>query len=428
MTSMLDFDPFEELLWRPPHRNTMWPEMLQHAMRPTCTHEVMRTPQKFRIAISCVDFNPSSIKVQINNVKGQHNLIVSSREQSGRQGDLTFATKEFKRSYALPQHVLLDKMRTYMTPYGQFVIEFPLVERNLAGGTQGVNLVPKKIKTDQGHIVSLKVPIPENVDPANVQVTVSDNDIVVRFEEKVVASGARSFTYSRATLPKNTDFKTIKCVQDKHKLSITAQLQQETKSTDRNIPIQRKMRTRGKQVSTSEESGDVQGVGGSGSGGEQQQIPIDKTSLTTSEKPQQGKSKKSQQKTESQSQQQQQQQQPSSQQQTGVKSKQQEQKKSGADMLKDVVFGTAESESSQQQSSKNEKQQRNIFENEPEQIAGLGSSSSQKQQSSHILQPSQASSSLGQSGSGANLMPSSLSSGSTSSEQQQQGSTQNQNF
>jgi len=90
----------------------------------------------------------------------------------------------------------------------------------------------------------LRVPIPLNVDPAKVTLTVKGRDVILRFEDRFGTEDcvSRVYFYNRCQLPDNTDLNKIKCCADKHRLIITAPLRTDVTCQSRQIPIQRKIR------------------------------------------------------------------------------------------------------------------------------------------------------------------------------------------
>ena len=98
-------------------RNFHWinkPEFLKQFQTST------RVPQKYRVVVDCAGYEPKSIKTEISGRK----LTVTGREEY-KTGTDDFSTKEFKKAYDLPTHAETDKMVSFMTPYGNLIIEFP---------------------------------------------------------------------------------------------------------------------------------------------------------------------------------------------------------------------------------------------------------------------------------------------------------------
>jgi HSP20 family molecular chaperone IbpA len=223
------FDPFDEL----DHmigRNMEWlnkPDFLQPVLP--------KVPQKYRITVDCVGFQPKSIKTE---VVGQR-LVVSGREEVKHEGTEDFSVKEFKKTYTLPAHAEADKLVSFMTSHGQLVIEVPLKEIHKHSND---DLFPRVVDVPSGgKAVQMKFHVPESIDPSKVHVSIKDRDLIVKAEDKVEKPDgmSRFYYYKRTTLPENTDFKALKCNYDNHQISIDAPINLEFKS-HRNVPIEHK--------------------------------------------------------------------------------------------------------------------------------------------------------------------------------------------
>lgn len=230
LSTMDLFDPFDEL----DHtisRNLNW------LSRPDFMMPMLpRVPQKYRITVDCAGFSPKSIKTEVKNQK----LTVTGREEVKMDGG-DFSTKEFKKTYDLPAAAEADKLVSFMTSHGHLVIEVPLKETNLH---PNADLFPQIVDTPNGtKAVQMKFNLPENVDPSKASVSIKDRDLIVRVEDKVQKPDqtSRYYYYKRTTLPENTDFDKLKCVQDKNQISITAPLDMEYKKPhQRTVPIEHK--------------------------------------------------------------------------------------------------------------------------------------------------------------------------------------------
>lgn len=221
MTTMDLFDPFDEL----DHtiaRNMEWlnkPEFMP--MMPM----MPRVPQKYRIIVDCVGYMPKSIKTEI--VGNQ--LRVCGQEKVKGDGE-DFSVKEFKKTYNLPENAEKDKMVSFMTAHGHLVVEFPLKEKQMH---MNMDLFPKIVDGPNGtKKVELNFTVPENIHPEHVHVSIKDRDLIVKAEEKMEKpdSVSRFYYYKRTTLPENTDFKSLKCTYDNHKIAVCAPLDMEYKS------------------------------------------------------------------------------------------------------------------------------------------------------------------------------------------------------
>lgn len=70
--------------------------------------------------VDCAGYDPKSIKTDVSGRK----LTVTGREDYKTNPE-DYSTKEFKKTYELPAHCESDKLVSFMTPYGNLVIEFP---------------------------------------------------------------------------------------------------------------------------------------------------------------------------------------------------------------------------------------------------------------------------------------------------------------
>jgi HSP20 family molecular chaperone IbpA len=183
--STLDlFDPFDEL----DHtisRNLHWltkPEFLQTLPL------VPKVPQKYRITIDCSGFAPKSIKTEI---KAKHKLVVTGLEEHKDGED--FTTREFKKTYQLPENCESEKLVTFMAPGGKLVVEVPLKETKTMSTA---SLVPQIVDNKDGtKNVSVNFNIPHNLDPSKVQVSIKDRDIICRAEDEIKKPDLQSKYY-----------------------------------------------------------------------------------------------------------------------------------------------------------------------------------------------------------------------------------------
>jgi len=200
---------------------------------------VKQMPQKYRILIGCTGVSPSSCRTQIKRVQDQCHLIVSGGERD----------RLFKRSFTLPLQVEAKKLSKFVTPTGQLCVEFPFQEMPRC---LDIDLVPKICKGAEGKCAMVRVPIPEFVDPAKVQLFLKDrNELIVRFENRLTRgdSVSRVYYYNCVTLPEYVNASQIQAKSDKHRLIITAPVRGEAKEIKggaalRPITIQRKLRQR----------------------------------------------------------------------------------------------------------------------------------------------------------------------------------------
>ncbi|CAF0836077.1 unnamed protein product [Brachionus calyciflorus] len=230
--STLDlFDPFDEL----DHtisRNLHWlnkPEFLNFMPL------FPKVPQKYRITLDCADFSPANVNTEITN---NNKLVVHGREES-KTGD-DFSIREFKKNYQLPQNCEGDKLVSFMTSGGKLVIEVPLKETEESPNS---DLFPQIVEGSDGtKMVKIRFVLPKNVDPSKASVNVKDRDIVFRCEDQVEKKDKTSkfYFYKRTTLPENTEFNQMKCVQDNNLIYVEAPLNTDFTRSFRSVPIEHK--------------------------------------------------------------------------------------------------------------------------------------------------------------------------------------------
>lgn len=190
-------------------------------------------PQIYRIVIDCgcLGFDPKLLKTAINRVQDNTHLIVCSDIRRGCQ---------FKRSYTLPKEVVSRKMKKYVTPNGQLVIEFCYLDTPTS---LALNLQPKICNAPEGKCVHVHVPIPDFVDPSKVQLQVKGRELIVRLEERIIPhcdSAGRVLYHNRVKLPDNTNVSAISAKSDKHKLTIVAPVV--VKGVGKAAPISQQLR------------------------------------------------------------------------------------------------------------------------------------------------------------------------------------------
>lgn len=230
--STLDlFDPFDELD-NTISRNLHWlnkPEFLK------LVPLFPKVPQKYRITVDCSGYSPNSIKTDIKNDK----LVVYGREEHKEESD-DFSIREFKKTYELPPNCEKDKLVTFVAAGGKLVIEVPLKETDISPNK---DLFPRIVDNQDGSkTVNVKFNIPKNIDPSKVSVSVKDRDIIFRAEDKVTKPDKLSnfYYYKRTTLPENTEFNKLKCIQDKNEISVSAPLDLDYTRSYSSIPIETK--------------------------------------------------------------------------------------------------------------------------------------------------------------------------------------------
>jgi len=243
MPSALDiFDPFDDLD-RMMSRNLRWidrPDAWAQSLAPV-------VPQKYRISVDCAGFSPDSIKTELKDQNGKRVLCIAGHEVSGTKGSQHYLNKELCKTYTLPENIEVEKIASFMGPNGQFVVEFPLKE---TATTPNLGLLPQIVDKAGQKQVEMKLPIPANIDPNKVQVSVKDRDLILRVEDKCESpdSISRIHIYTRTTLPENTDFNQLKCVYDNNQLCISAPINTMSTTASRNIPLEMKWQQQQQQI------------------------------------------------------------------------------------------------------------------------------------------------------------------------------------
>jgi len=199
-------------------------------------------PQKYRIAIDCCGFKQQNIRTCVKNINSVFHLIVSccsSGKQSRGVGGVGAVSTEFRRSYTLPRNCNIKSMCKYMCN-GLFVIEFPLFEKPVL--VKCAKLKPTVVKCQGTKMVSLRVPIPELVNRANLQCFVKDRDLILRFEYKIQPDTvSRVYCYTKIALPAQTNLNQLKCKLNKKRL-LTVCAPLIVKTTGSTRPIMAKFR------------------------------------------------------------------------------------------------------------------------------------------------------------------------------------------
>lgn len=218
------FDPFDDLDFSLGH-NLDWLSTPSFSPRlPT------RFPKKYRISVDCksAGYDPKSVKTEIKDGK----LFVFGKEECrDKNGD--YSSKEFRRSYDLPDNVEVDKLVSFATGYGELVVEVPYKEIDLFED----DMFPRI--QNNGKQVTMKCSVPINIDPSKLIVTVKDDDLIIEAEDvsKTRDSYSRKTFYKQCTMPKNTDFRQMKCLYSNSTLSIEAPIISSLEFS-RKIPIE----------------------------------------------------------------------------------------------------------------------------------------------------------------------------------------------
>lgn len=235
--STLDlFDPFDDID-RMMSRNLQWfnrPSSWMPSISPS-------VPHKYRISVDASGFSPDSIKTEEREEGGKRLLTVHGLEHSGKKGGDDYLRKEIKKTFTLPDNIDLEGKASFMTPGGQFIVEYPL--RETAQRTN-LSLLPQIVDTQEGgKQVQMNFPLPANVDPNKVQVSIKDRDLIMRVEDRQESPDrfSRTHIYTRTTLPDNTDFNQLRCTFDNNQLTVTAPVNPQQPMIGgggRNIPLE----------------------------------------------------------------------------------------------------------------------------------------------------------------------------------------------
>lgn len=229
------FDPFDEI-------DNMITQNLRWLSRPEFLVDLPLkpiVPQKYRISCECAGFSPESIKTELK----ENKLIVSGLEEVKKEEeDGDFVKREFRRTFTLPETAQSDKMASFMVG-NTLVIEFPLKETQKC---KDADLLPTTVDNPDGtRSVQMKFWVPEGLDPKKVRVSLKDRDLIVRIEDKVTKpdGSSRFHYYQRTTLPENTKFSELKCIQENNVITAVAPVGEELTRTARKVPVEAKEST-----------------------------------------------------------------------------------------------------------------------------------------------------------------------------------------
>jgi len=229
-TSLDMFDPFDEL-------DTLMGRNINWIRKPEFGSIQPLVQEKYRITVDCPGFESSrnNIKTDVN---GNILIVTGHDEEKLRNGD--YSSKEFRRTYELPEGAQSDKMVSFMPMPGVLIIEVPLnKEKNQFNMNN--DLFPKIQDSNEGKIMSVTFGIPDNIDPSKINVNVKDRDLIIQADNtKTTYDGTSKFHfYKRTTLPADTDFDKIKVTWDQNKLICNAPKRESSRAI-RSIPIDRK--------------------------------------------------------------------------------------------------------------------------------------------------------------------------------------------
>lgn len=232
-TSLDLFDPFDELD-RAVSRNFHW------FSKPDFLDEMPlfpRVPQKYRITVDCAGFKPTSIKTEL--VEKDKKLIVSAHEDFKVEGTDDFSTKQFKKTYQLPENSIPEQLVSFMANNGHLIIEVPLRDTESLKVT---DLFPQIVDAEDGNKqVTMRFNVPAHINPNKISVSVKDHDVIFRAEDEVKKPDgvSRFHYYQRTTFPENTKIGDLKCFHDNNQVIVRAPLSVEQGKTYRKVPIEK---------------------------------------------------------------------------------------------------------------------------------------------------------------------------------------------
>lgn len=223
------FDDFDRMLCK----NLEW-LTVPTFMQPLVQHRP-KIPNKYRITVDCHGYNPKSLKTEFKDGK----LVVSGREEQRHDESGDYSTKEFKKSFKLPENAEHEKLASFVAGH-HLVIEVPLKLEEQAESEEEEDLFPRVIEKDGKKSIKMKCDVPKGIDPAKLSVTCKDRDLIIKAEDKQENPDHYSqvYYYKRCTLPENTDFNALKCLFENNKLSIEAPIVPALASNQRQIPIE----------------------------------------------------------------------------------------------------------------------------------------------------------------------------------------------
>jgi HSP20 family molecular chaperone IbpA len=223
--SSLDlFDPFDEL-------DQMVGRNLNWLIKPTFFNQQL--PEKFRVTLDCAGYKSESVKTEIKD--GFLIVVGNEGEHKSNEND-DYSVKQFKKTYKLPTNVETNKLASFMTSNGRLVIEIPL--RNEESNRSN-DLFPKLSEDKKS--ISMNLLLPKCTDPAKINVTCKDRQLIVKYEDKTEKDDNFSsiYFYKQVLLPENTQFNDLKCKYENNLLSITAPLNTDFKENQANsIPVE----------------------------------------------------------------------------------------------------------------------------------------------------------------------------------------------
>jgi HSP20 family molecular chaperone IbpA len=195
----------------------------------------LRMPEKYRVTLDCSGYDPKSVKTELS----QNKVVVTAREEhKDDNGD--FSTREFRKTYALPENAESEKLVVFQKQNGSLVIEVPLKNETSISDESDEDLVPSIVEADDGKKqMRMKCSLPQGIDPAKVSVIYKNGELIIKAEDnrEEPESISKMYYYKQCTLPDNTDFNSLKCRWEDNKLYVEAPVQSSLQMS-RQIPIQ----------------------------------------------------------------------------------------------------------------------------------------------------------------------------------------------
>lgn len=266
--SLLDtFDPYDI------RHQIMHQPQLNWINRPESLNRVERqpdVPHRYRIALDCRGYKPDSLKCEFKEGKlGQHVLRIVGLEETGKKGSDSFRRHELHRCFTLPPNIDVNKMVSFVAPDGKLIVEFPLRGKrdiNIGGDVRSIgsltspvrqrtpvksnmttmsptrgfsptrmqssatspyhfgSVSPTRFGGVEGKQLKIRLPLPENIRPDKIHVSIKDGDLIMRCEDTNVSKDEATsiHVFLRYTLPNNIDVNTLKCVKEDGHLLVTA--------------------------------------------------------------------------------------------------------------------------------------------------------------------------------------------------------------
>ncbi len=184
-----------------PESNLHWFKLPEFSEIFKAKHQV---PEKWRVTVDCSGYEPKHVHIELKHDK----LVVWGREESSQevQDPAQFHVKTFKRMFDIPPNAVQQKYTSFMTPDGKLIVEMPLAETETRPHDHKQAKFERTLSGNETVSVSFRVP--QGIDPAKVNISVKDNNLVmhVEDEQKTQDSMYKVHLYRRTSMPPNTDF------------------------------------------------------------------------------------------------------------------------------------------------------------------------------------------------------------------------------